>query len=387
MYCNRSRRTRNTKSMKSSKAAVWTGPGAFEVREFPVPEVGDDDGLLRVEACGLCGTDLAQAQGSFAGGESRPMILGHEILGIVEALGPAASRRWNLKVGDRVSVEPILGGCGRCDNCRLGQPLRCTEGSLPSPRIYSRLPLTVAPALWGGYSEYLYLHPNAVVHRMGTQVAAETAVLFNPLANAIEWSILTPRPAPDASVLILGPGQRGLACVVALRAATASAQILVTGLSRDTHKLKLARELGADEVIDVERTPLLDAVKEATKGRGADLVIDTTDAAPGVVAEAVAAVRVGGTIVLAGHKGGRPSEVAADDIIAKRATIIGSQSASWRAFELAASFIDAETTKIDRLHTHSYGLHEVGKAIDVLAGRVVDGPPAIAVCVRPQGIS
>ena len=374
---------RNTQLAASSKAAVWTGPGAFEVREFPLPDVGDDDGLLRVEACGLCGTDLAQAQGTFAGGEVRPMILGHEMIGIVEALGPAASRRWNLKVGDRVSVEPILGGCGRCESCRLGQPLRCSEGSLPSPRIYSRLPLTVAPALWGGYAEYLYLHPNAVLHRMATEVAAETAVLFNPFANAIEWAILTPRPAPDASVLILGPGQRGLACVVALRVATAGAQILVTGLSRDAHKLALAKELGADEVIDVESTPLLDAVKEKTRGRGVDLVIDTTDGAPTVVAEAVAAARVGGTIVLAGHKGGRPSAVSADEIIAKRLTIIGSQSASWRAFELAASLIDAATTRIDRLHTHSYGLHEVGKAIDVLAGKVVDGQPAIAVCVRP----
>ena len=369
--------------MTSSRAAVWTGPGAFELRDFPLPEVGDDDGLLRVEACGLCGTDLAQAQGTFAGGEVRPMILGHEMIGIVDALGQAASRRWNLKVGDRVSVEPILGGCGRCDSCRLGQPLRCTEGSLPSPRIYSRLPLSVAPALWGGYSEYLYLHPNAVLHRMATGIAAETAVLFNPFANAIEWSILTPRPAPDASVLILGPGQRGLACVVALRVATASAQILVTGLTRDAHKLELAKALGADEVIDVERTPLVDAVKVATRGRGVDVVIDTTDGAPTVVAEAVAAVRVGGTIVLAGHKGGRLSAVSADDIIAKRLLIIGSQSASWRAFELAGSLIDAGTTQIDRLHTHSYGLHEVGKAIDVLAGKVVDGPPAIAVCVRP----
>ena len=373
----------NIQRATSAKAVVWTGPGAFDVREFPVPEIGDDDGLLRVEACGLCGTDLAQEQGTFAGGEVRPMILGHEILGIVEALGPKASRRWNIKVGDRVAVEPILGGCGRCDSCRLGQPLRCTEGSLPAPAIYSRLPLTVAPALWGGYSEYLYLHPNAVLHKMGTDLPAETAVLFNPFANAIEWSVLTPRPAPDASVLILGPGQRGLACVVALRAATANTQILITGLSRDAHKLALAKELGADEVIDVQRTPLLDAVKAATRGRGVDLVIDTTDGAPTVVAEAIAAVRVGGTIVLAGHKGGRASEVAADDIIAKRLSIVGSQSASWRSFELAASLIDSATTKIHRLHTHSYGLHEVGKAIDVLAGRVVDGPPAIAVCVVP----
>ncbi len=371
--------------MSTSKAAVWTGPGVFEVREFPMPEVGDDDGLLRVEACGLCGTDLAQAQGTFgtAADKVEPKILGHEIVGIVEALGQQASKRWNLVVGDRVSVEPILGGCGRCESCRLGQPQRCAEGSLPSPRIYSRLPLTVAPALWGGYAEHLYLHPNAVLHRMRADVPVETAALFNPFANAIEWSILTPRPAPDSTVLILGPGQRGLSCVVALRVATACAKILVTGLTRDAHKLDLAKELGADVVIDVQKTPLLAAVAEATGGRGVDVVIDTTDGAPTVVAEAVSAVRIGGTIVLAGHKGGRPSEVSADEVIAKRISIIGSQSASWRAFDLAASMIDAATTRIDRLHTHSYGLHEVGKAIDVLAGRVIDGRPAISVCVRP----
>lgn len=369
--------------MTTSRATVWTGPGSFEQRDFALPEVGDDDGLLRVEACGLCGSDLAQADGGFGAEAPQPTILGHEIVGVVDAIGSGAAARWGVKVGDRVAVEPILGGCGRCGSCRMGQPMQCSDRSLPSPRIYSRLPVSVAPALWGGYSEYAYLHANALVHRMANDVPARIAVLFNPLANAIEWSILTPRPAPDASVLILGPGQRGLACIVAFRVATASAQILVTGLSRDAHKLELASELGADGVIDVEKDSLQDAVARATSNRGFDLVIDTTDGAPAVVADAIAAVRTGGTIVLAGHKGGRPSEIRADDVINKRISIIGAQSASWRAFELAASLIDSGRTNIDRLHTHSYGLEDVPKALDVLAGRVVDGRPSVAVCVQP----
>src|SRR5437763_1793541 len=108
--------------MGRMSALVLEAPRTLARREFGVPDIGDDDGLLRVEACGLCGTDHEQYTGELHPGY--PFVPGHESVGIIEAVGPRAAERWGVEAGDRVAVEVFL-SCGTCDECRSGAYRRC----------------------------------------------------------------------------------------------------------------------------------------------------------------------------------------------------------------------------------------------------------------------
>src|SRR3989442_8717998 len=150
----------------------------------------------------------------------------------------------------------------------------------------------------------MYLDPLSIVHRVRKDIPASLAVMFNPLGAGFRWAVEIPATGPGDSVLVLGPGQRGLASVVAARAAGADT-IIVTGLSRDARKLALARELGADHVIDVEREDARARVRELTGGRGAEVVIEGTPNPPEPGAEGPHYLAAGGGLVPAGRKGGK----------------------------------------------------------------------------------
>ena len=134
------------------------------------------------------------------------------------------------------------------------------------------VPLSRAPGLWGAYADYMYLDPCSIVHRVAKHLPASLAVMFNPLGAGFRWAVEIPNTGPGDVVLVLGPGQRGLASVIAARAAGADT-IIVTGLARDAPKLALAREFGADHVINVDEEDTRTRVKELTNGHGADVVI------------------------------------------------------------------------------------------------------------------
>ena len=138
----------------TARALVLQAPRRLAVRELPVPDVGDDDALLRVEACGLCGTDHEQYTGALWAGFA--FVPGHETVGVIEAIGPAASRRWGVGVGDRVAVE-VFQSCRDCAACRAGEYRRCERHGLAD--MYGFIPVDRRPGLWGGYAEYQYLAP------------------------------------------------------------------------------------------------------------------------------------------------------------------------------------------------------------------------------------
>ena len=128
--------------------------------------------------------------------------------------------------------------------------------------------------------------------------------MFNPLGAGFRWAVEMPNTRPGDSIVILGPGQRGLACVVACREVGAGT-IIVTGIAADANKLALARKFGADHTIDVDNEDPVARVKELTNGRGVDIVVDVSSYATKPVTDALSMVRPGGTVVLAGVKGFR----------------------------------------------------------------------------------
>ncbi|MEE9606474.1 MAG: zinc-binding dehydrogenase [Myxococcota bacterium] len=359
---------------RKTLAMVLTAPRKLEARELPVPEIGDDAALLRVEACGICGSDYEQFEGVLR--TPTPVIPGHEPLGVIEQIGDGAARRWGVDVGDRVAVETML-SCRFCPPCLAGKYHLCR-----ARRIYSYIPLSDAPGLWGAYAEYMYLDANSIVHKVDATLAAEIAVMFNPLGAGFRWAVEIPETSPGDTVVILGPGQRGLASVLACREVGAG-KIIVTGLEADARKLALAREFGADHTIDVQNENAKQRIRELTDGLGAEVVVDVSSYATEPVSEALDYVAPGGTVVLAGVKGFKPiPDFVSDKIVLKEISLRGAIGVTSKGYVRAIRLIEARRHPLEKMHTHDFGLREAELAIRTLA-RQVPGQESIHSCLVP----
>jgi threonine dehydrogenase-like Zn-dependent dehydrogenase len=359
------------------RAVVQTGPRQMEMREYPRPVIGPEDGaLLRVEACGICGSDVEQYKGAM-GTRGLPMIPGHESLGIIEEISESTSRRWGVSAGDRVALE-ILIPCRSCDRCLAGRYMNCRNrvgshgGGNPPER---------ANMLTGGYAEYIQLHPNSIVHPVRADIPAEIAVMYNPLGAGVRWALEYGGVHLGSSVLVLGAGQRGLAAILASRYVGAGL-IIATGLTRDAKKLELAREFGADVAINVEEEDTVERVKELTGGDGVDVVLDLTPMAQQPIRDAINAVRWGGTIVLAGLKGQQEIPITTDMLINKAITVKGAFSVDANGYTDAIKLIESGKFPLEKMQTHRYGLDNVEHAIKLLAGEV-PGEEGIHVAIMP----
>lgn len=362
---------------KASRAIVQEGPRSLGLREFPLPEIGREDALLRIEACGICGSDYEQYAGVLP--VPFPVIPGHEPVGVIEDIGELATQRWGVKRGDRVAVETLL-PCGYCRECVAGRYRLCRGKGMMS--AYGYISTNTPPSLWGGYAQYMYLDPHTLVHPMSAGVPPELAVLFNPLGAGFRWAVDLPGTKVGDTVVILGPGQRGLATVIACREAGAG-RIIVTGLAADERKLELARRFGAHHTINVDAEDPVRRVREITDGHLADVVIDVTSYAVGAVTQAVDLARRGGTVVLAGTKGPKPvPDFLSDKIVVKEITLKGALGVDYPAYEAAVRLIESGRYPLAEMHTHTLALEDAEHALRLLA-REVPGEEAVHIALMP----
>ncbi|MBB3674646.1 zinc-dependent alcohol dehydrogenase [Modestobacter versicolor] len=362
----------------SVRAVVQTGPRKMEVREFPRPVIGADDGLLRVEANGICGSDVETYKGHMSMGRG-DFIPGHEPMGIVEEIGDRAAERWGVQVGDRVALEVIV-PCRACAKCLTGRYQACPNRTLG----HGVTGVDVAPSLFGGFAEHLYLTPNSVLHKIDKTIPAEIAVMFNPLGAGVRWAVHLGGIGLGDTVVVLGAGQRGIASVIAAKAAGAGT-VIVTGLEADAHKLALAREFGADHTVVVGEggEDVVERVREITDGEMADVVLELTPMAAGPVTDALKAARHGGTVVLAGLKGGREIPLSTDLIINRALVVKGAFGVDFAGQEAAIALIESGRFPLEKLHTHTFGLDDTALAIETLAGEV-PGESPVHVSVHPN---
>ncbi|KAK1184539.1 zinc-binding dehydrogenase [Streptomyces sp. NBS 14/10] len=354
--------------MAKALAAVLESPRKFQFREFPIPEIGDDDAILKVEAGGLCGTDYEQYLGGMAGwGGGMPIIPGHEIMGWIERIGPDAAKRWNVKEGDRVAIDPIV-PCGQCAHCGVGAFTRCESdigyGLYQGTRV--------APSLWGGYATHVYLHPRAMVHKLPSNIPADVMTLVNPLSNSIRWVYEVGGVGIGSTVVIEGPGQRGLLAVAVAKKAGAE-NIIVTGTAADSSRLDLARELGATTTIDIHKDDPVARVTELTNGALADIVLDVSAGAVSPVVQGIDMVKRGGRVVLAGLKGeNKLNDFPVDKVVLREIELRGVVSGSWQSTEMAISMIE-ENTQLAAVCTHTFALEDVTDAVRTLGREISDG--------------
>ena len=265
-----------------SRAIVFNGDETWEMRDLPVPEPQPGGAVLRVEATGLCHSDVDHFRGHVhtSWGGAFPSIPGHEIVGRIEKIDAATAAEWGVLEGDRVAVrELVITAAGY----RIyGHDFSVDEGS----------------GLFGGFAEHLELLPGSSVYKLREDRPASELTVFEPLSCAVTWV----EPVSEGDVVVIeGPGHMGMACIVAARAAGA-AKIIVTGTNADQFRLDRALAIGADHVVNVGAEDPLDTVLKLTDAQGADVVIDAASGNPVTVNLAMDLVKKGGHVVIAGMK-------------------------------------------------------------------------------------
>jgi alcohol dehydrogenase len=342
------------------RAAVLTEPDVFELRDLPPPELRPDNAIIRVELCGTCGTDIKYASGKLDA--PRPMILGHEIVGRVEAIGDIAAARHRVSVGDRVIVESSI-PCWACEACRSGAYRMC-----PHKGGYgTRSGLATGSGLWGGLAEVVEVAPGSIVHRLPENVSPEAAIGLELLANGYQWLLRKGGLLPGQRVLIQGCGPQGL-CAALVAARLGAADILVTGLASDQARLAFAEAGGA-------RTVVVDpaagaAAQLAAIGGGFDVVLDVTGD-PRALATAPQHLRPQGTMVLASVVGkGVEVPFRTDDLVYREIRIQAVLSKDEQALLAATAIVASDEglrQRLEQLVSHVFPLEQAGEAIHARA--------------------
>jgi L-iditol 2-dehydrogenase len=300
-------------------------PGSVELREVPVPEVGDRDVLLKVGAVSVCGSDLHQWKGLQSWGVNYPCVLGHEFGGTVAAVG---SQVRHFREGDRVVSETAA----------------VIDEASPYTRqgLYNLDPgrLGFGYGVDGAMAHYVKV-PERCLHRIPASVGFEKAALTEPCCVAYNATCVNTLIRPGDTVLVMGPGPIGLLCAVMARLSGARS-VVVSGLEADARRLGIARRLGADVALDGE---ILDYVKDTGDGYGVDAVIDAAGVSA-TLEKALKAVRPGGQITKVGW-GRQPANFSLDPMVQKGITLRGSFSHNWPIWERVIAMIAGGQIPLD----------------------------------------
>ena len=356
--------------MSQATGLVLTEPRHFEERTFAIPDPAAGEAILKVEACGLCGTDHEQYTGLLP--SQHAFSPGHEVVGVIESLSAEASELWQVREGDRVAVE-VFKSCRHCDPCESGVYRRCVNNGMRT--MVGFTPVDVPPGLGGGYATHLFLPPDSMLLAVPDTLDPVVATLFNPLGAGIRWGVTLPETKPGDIVAVLGPGIRGLSVAAAAKDAGA-AYVMVTGYGpRDAERLALARSFGADLTVDVAVQDPGNALRDAT-GEKADVVVDVTAKAPAALGQAVNLARPGGTVVLAGVRGSTDTPgFNPDHVVYKELRILGALGVDITAYQQALDMLASNRWPFADVPRQVEGFSSIETLIQLLAGERDGIPP------------
>ena len=301
------------------KALVYNGPGAFAYMDVPDPVPGPNDILIRVRACGICGSDVQGATGR-TGRRIPPLIMGHEAAGIVEAVGPSVS---GFAPGDRVAFDSTV-YCNACDPCRQGLFNRCVKRQVIGVS-------TPTAKRQGAFAEYVAI-PFWIVVKLPDELSFRQAALLEPASIALHAANRGGVTAGETAV-VLGAGTIGLFVIQAVRLRGAARVIAV---DKNEFRLGVAQRLGADAIVNPDHESLREVVRSETGGRGADIVFEAVGFAQ-TVREAVSVVKMGGRVTMIGNLD-RTVELDMQDLVARELSMVGSYSSSGEFGECMEAF-------------------------------------------------
>jgi L-iditol 2-dehydrogenase len=338
------------------KAFVLTAPRRFAVEELPTPRPKADEVLVRVRACGICGSDVHGMDGS-TGRRIPPIVMGHEAAGEVAEVGSAVS---GWEVGDRVTFDSTV-YCGRCWHCLRGEVNLCDERRVigVSCSEYRRD---------GAFAEFVAV-PARILYRLPGNLTFEQAALVESVSVAVHAVGRTPL-ARDAAVVVLGTGMIGLLVVQVLKARGCGSIIAV---DMDESRLAMALRFGATEAIASGTADVAGRVRALTGGRGADAAFEVVGLAA-TLAAAVDCVRKGASITLVGNLS-RSVELPLQSVVTRQLTLIGTCASAGEypacleliasgkvdvtAFVSAAAPLEMGAQWFERLHAGEKGLMKV----------------------------
>jgi L-iditol 2-dehydrogenase len=334
-----------SKPMRTMKAMVLRSPGNLGLENVERPTLDHDHVLVRVTNSGVCGTDVKIYEGGIQ--VHHPLIMGHEITGELIEGGDE-----HIRNGARVVIDPGS-FCSRCFHCREGQTNLCPHGTL------------LGRDANGGFAEYVRV-PSSQVFLLPDAIRSDNAPLIQVLATCLHGQRLV-KIFPGQSVVVVGLGVTGQLHVQLAKARGAHP---VIGLTRNQWRRTMAEKLGADITVPSggEGTR---AVREATGGRGADIVIECTGKIP-VIAEAASMVRLGGTLLLFGITTATEGQLPFYQFYYKELSIINSRSAKGEDFPAAIDLVARGILRLDPLVTHVIPLSELDAAIRMIDSDSID---------------
>lgn len=330
-------------------------PGSVELREVPVPDIGEEDVLLAVKAVGVCGSDLHQYSGHQSWPVNYPVTLGHEFGGTIARVG---ARVKGFAVGDRVVSETAA----------------VIDETSPLSRqgLYNLDPNRkgFGYGVDGAMAPFVKV-PARCLHRIPEGLAFEVAALTEPCCVAYNATCVHAKIRPGDSVVVLGPGPIGLLCAMMARLAGAG-HLTVVGIPADARRLDVARKLGADLTLGAEGEDVSAAMRELGDGTGVDVVID----AAGVSATlklAMEMVRPAGQIVKVGW-GPQPLNFSLDPLVQKAVTLQGSFSHNWPIWEKVLSLLGSGRLNLDLVLNQVAPLADWREVFEAMgSGRIVKG--------------
>lgn len=306
------------------KAMVLYDQGKTELREVPIPEIGDEDILLKVEACGICGSDLHVFYGNLAPQGPVPYIMGHEFVGTIAKTGSRVDSRW--KIGDHVVSENTGGACGICPACSKGDFVNCANR------------ICLGCGTDGGFAEYvkipgqiLKIYPNCLYH-IPEKLSFEEATVLEPAANAYKAVIQEGNLHAGETVVVFGAGALGLMSVQ-MASIAGAANVILVGMTNDkVTRFPIASIYGATHCLVSNENPhLISDIMDIAGPNGVALVIDAAGV-PLVTSQAITIVRNEGMIVRIGMSP-KPFNDTLDTFATKSVTIrghMGYNQESWR---------------------------------------------------------
>jgi len=346
-------------------AAVYRGSSVVDVEEIPTPAIGPGEILIRVEACGICHTDLKKIEHNLL---APPRIYGHETAGVIAAVGAGVTR---FRPGDRVVAFHHI-PCGKCFYCQRKIFAQCP--------VYKRVGITAGfePA-GGGFAQYVRVMDWIVesgVERIPDGISFERATLVEPLNTCLK-AVVQCDPQPSDFVVILGQGPIGL--MFTMLVARTGARLAAT----DTipARLELSARCGAAMAWDARAVDVASEVKRLTDGRGADLVI-VAASVPGIVQQAIACSRPGSRILLFAQTSATEKvEASGADICVGERTLFGCYSASIGLQKESARLVFSGEIPVDELISHRLPLVKIRSGFELA---LHPGPKSLKIIVQPQ---
>ncbi|HLB74177.1 MAG TPA: galactitol-1-phosphate 5-dehydrogenase [Sedimentisphaerales bacterium] len=328
------------------KALIYTAPYSFEYSDFPNPQVGPDDVLIRVKACGICGSDVHGATGK-TGRRLPPLIMGHEAAGVVEQVGGNVK---GFARGDRVCFDSTV-YCNECPPCREGRFNRCQ----------TRQVLGVSPGDFkrhGAMAEFVAV-PWWIVSKIPDDMSFVRAALLEPVSIGVHAASRVPI-TPDDTVVVIGAGTIGLFIIQAAKL-RGPAKVIAADINE--FRLGIAKKLGADAVVNPSQTNLKEAVLSQTDGKGANVTLEAVGYAR-TFSDAISITKTGGCVVAVGNLEPR-AEFNLQELVARELTFTGSYASSGE-FRNCIDLVALGRIDVDPLISDVVPLSEGAAAFDRL---------------------